>query len=145
MEPITVYIDGQCPLCVAGALRFRRIAHTDAVRFVDVHDPEWAARAEARFPPAEMQNSMRVQMPDGTWRTGWFGWAAILSALPAWKPLGRLLGLPLFYGLGPALYGWVAAHRQAISRALRLPPPCDESGVCRLTLPGPHSLGSKGT
>ena len=132
MNALTVYIDGQCPLCVAGAVRFARFDRAGAVWFVDLHDPAWAARAAARFSPGELYGSMRVQMPDGTWRTGWFAWAAILGVLPGWRWLGRLMRLPPLYGLGPTLYAWVARHRQSLSRALRLPPPCDESGVCRL-------------
>ncbi|MDQ2800924.1 MAG: DUF393 domain-containing protein [Armatimonadota bacterium] len=136
MKSITVYIDGQCPLCVAGALRFRQFVKTNSVCFVDSHDLHWATRAAARFTAEEMAGSMRAQMPDGTWRTGWFAWAAILEALPPWLWLGRLMRLPIFYGIGPALYQWVAKHRQGISQTLRLPPPCDERGVCRLESKG---------
>lgn len=129
---ITVYIDGQCPMCVAGAERFRKFDKTNSLRFVNAHEPQWAAQAAARFTTSDLNREMRAQMPDGTWRTGWFAWAAILENLPVWRWLGRLMRFPLLYGVGPALYRWVAAHRQPISKALRLPPPCDENGVCRL-------------
>ncbi|MBV9852412.1 MAG: DUF393 domain-containing protein [Armatimonadetes bacterium] len=132
MKPITVYLDGECPLCVAGAVRFAKYDTANSVRFVNLHEPQWAARAAARFSPDDMHEAMRARMPDGTWRTGWFAWAAILSAIPAWHWLGRMMRLPVFYGVGPAFYRWVAGHRQEISRALRLPPPCDENGVCRI-------------
>ena len=129
---ITVYIDGQCPMCVASALRFRRRDSANAVRFVNSHDPQWTERARTRFPAGELHDAMRVEMPDGTWRSGWFAWAAILTALPALRGVGRLMRLPVFYAVGPAFYKGVAARRQTISRLLRLPPPCDADGVCRL-------------
>ncbi len=119
-------------MCVAGALRFRRFDTHGRMRFVNLHDPEWAARAAERFPPDVLAGSMRAQMPDGTWRTGWFAWAAILSLMPVWRRLGHLMAWPVFYGVGPAFYRLIASHRQQLSRALRLPPPCDADGVCRL-------------
>lgn len=131
-ECITVYIDGECPLCVAGALRFRRFDTQGALKFVDIHDPAWARRAAERFTFAEMAGAMRAQMPDGTWRTGWFAWAAILEVLPVWRWVGRVMRWPVFYGIGPSMYRWVAGHRQEVSKLLRLPPPCDENGVCRI-------------
>ncbi len=132
---MTVYVDGQCPMCVAGANRFQRFDARNRVRFVNLHDSFWALQTGQRFSGRDLRQEMRAQMPDGTWQTGYFAWAAILRALPLWRPLGMLMGLPLFYAVGPAVYRWVAAHRLQISRLLRLPPPCDENGVCRLDRP----------
>lgn len=129
---MTVYIDGKCPMCVAGALRFQKLDAAQRAHFVNLHDPQWAALAEARFPPSDLVGAMRVQLEDGSWRVGWFAWAAILQAAPLTTWLGRFMLWPVFYGVGPALYRLVAARRIAISRLLRLPPPCDENGVCRI-------------
>lgn len=131
-ERLTVYYDGQCPMCLAGAARFKRFDVGHKLRFVDLHDPNWAARAASRFTADDLNREMRVQLPDGTWRAGYFAWAVILETLPAWRWLGRVMRFPLFYGVGPAIYRRVASHRLQISRALRLPPPCDANGVCRL-------------
>ena len=132
MARITVYIDGDCPMCVAGANRFKKFDKADAVHFVNARDPKWAAEAAERFSHDELGNAMRVRMPNGTWRTGYFAWAAILQHLAGFQWLGCLMLLPIFYGIGPSVYGWVANHRLQISKAMRLPPPCDENGVCRL-------------
>jgi len=131
-DRLTVYFDGQCPMCRAGAERFKHFDAGDRLRFVNLHDPHWAAQAAPRFSADDLEREMYVRMPDGTWRAGYFAWAAILESLPAWGRLGRLMRLPLFYGVGPAFYRWVAAHRRQLSRALGLPPPCDADGVCRL-------------
>jgi predicted DCC family thiol-disulfide oxidoreductase YuxK len=119
-------------MCLAGAARFQRFDSGHRLRFVDLHDPHWAAQAASRFSADDLNSEMRVQMPDGTWRTGYFAWAAILENLPVWRWLGRLMRFPLFYGVGPAFYRWVAARRLTISRTLGLPPPCDGNGVCRM-------------
>ena len=132
MKAIVVYIDGECPMCVAGANRLQRFDRRRRVRFVNAHDPQWAGRVGERFTQSEVRGEMRAEMPDGTWRTGYFAWAAILSELSTLRPLGLLMRFPLLYGVGPTVYKWVAAHRLEISKALRLPPPCDENGVCRL-------------
>lgn len=133
-DPLFVYFDAQCPLCVAGAMRFQQFDANHRLRFVDLHDPVWASRAALRFSQADLDSAMRVQLPDGTWRSGYFAWAVILENLPAWRWLGRLMSFPLFYSVGPAFYRWVAGHRLQISRTLGLPPPCDANGVCRLKL-----------
>lgn len=132
MRLLTVYIDGACPMCVAGAIRFQKWDAARAIHFVNARDPARREEVRARFSDADALAEMRVQMPDGTWRTGYFAWAAILAALPRTRPLGLLMRLPVFYGLGPAVYRWVAARRLPISKLLRLPPPCDADGVCRL-------------
>lgn len=129
---VIAYVDGQCPVCVAGVDWVRRFDRSGAVLFVDLHEPDWAARAAGRFSTEDLKTEMRVHMPDGTWRTGYFAWAAILDQLPALRIVGQLMTLPILYGIGPATYRWIADHRQLVSRILHLPPPCDENGVCRL-------------
>lgn len=131
-EFVTAYIDGQCPVCVAGVKKVEKFNSANALKFVDYHDPNWANEAAERFCPEDLEAEMRVHMPDGTWRTGYFGWAAILEQLPALRLAGRLMRFPLLYGIGPAAYRWIADHRQIISRILRPPPPCDENGICHL-------------
>lgn len=132
MKAIVVYIDGECPMCVAGANRLRRFDTRRRIRFVNAHEPQWAERAADRFGARAVDGEMRAEMPDGTWRSGYFAWAVILSEMPKLRPFGLMMRFPLLYGVGPAVYKWVANHRLEISRALRLPPPCDENGVCRL-------------
>ena len=132
MKSILVYIDGECPMCVAGANRLRGFDTRRRVRFVNAHDPQWAERTAERFTPAQIRGAMLAEMPDGTWRSGYFAWAVIFAQMPALRWLGLAMQFPLLYGIGPAIYKVVADHRLEISRALRLPPPCDENGVCRL-------------
>ncbi|BDI32154.1 hypothetical protein CCAX7_42050 [Capsulimonas corticalis] len=132
MKAIIVYIDGECPMCVAGANRLQRFDTRHRVRFVNAHDPRWAERVGERFTPSQIRGQMQAEMPDGTWRTGYFAWAAIFSEMRGLRWLGLVMRFPLLYGVGPAIYQWIANHRLEISRVLRLPPPCDENGVCRL-------------
>jgi len=132
MRRLLVYIDGECPMCLAGAQRIGRFDPNGVIRIVDLHDPKWADYAAERFSSKDLFDLMRVQLPDGTWRSGYFAWAAVLEQLPAWRWLGLLMRFPLLYGIGPAVYRWIADHRLIISRVLGLPAPCDENGSCRI-------------
>lgn len=132
MSQLIVYIDGQCPLCVEGAIRARPFDPNGVLRFVDLHDEHWAEQVAERFTSKELFNQIHVLMPDSTWRSGYFAWGVILEQLPTFRPLGLLMRFPLFYGMGPTFYRWVADHRILVSRLLRMPPPCDENGACRI-------------
>jgi predicted DCC family thiol-disulfide oxidoreductase YuxK len=71
---------------------------------------------------------MHVQTADGEWHIGFFGWIAILRALPRWRWLARLLSLPPLRWLGPAAYRLIAGNRYRIPafllRWLGAPPMC---------------------
>ena len=130
MRRLLVFIDGQCPMCVAGAQKLQQFDRNDAIRVVDLHDPKWADHASERFTSADLFDLMRVQLPDGTWRSGYFAWGAVFEQIPALRAFGLLMRFPLLYGLGPAIYRWIADRRKIVSRLLGLPAPCDGSGTC---------------
>jgi len=132
MRRLLVYIDGQCPMCLAGAKRLEQFDKNGSLQIVDLHGTRWAEHAADRFSPEDLFDLMRVQLPDGTWRSGYFAWAAVFEELPSLHALGLLMRFPLLYGLGPSIYRWVADHRIVISRVLGLPDPCDENGACRI-------------
>jgi len=118
-------------MCVAGALRLRQMDVARSILIRNVHDPAVRAMLPERL-AGQMLRSMIARMPDGSWRIGYFAWCEILSAVLPLSMLGRVMKWPVFYGIGPAVYNWIAEHRLIISRLLRLPPPCDPNGVCRL-------------
>jgi predicted DCC family thiol-disulfide oxidoreductase YuxK len=119
-------------MCLAGAQRLERFDKNGSLQIVDLHDSRWAEHAADRFSPEDLFDLMRVQLPDGTWRSGYFAWAAVFEELPSLHALGLLMRFPLLYGLGPSIYRWIADHRIVISRVLGLPDPCDTNGTCRI-------------
>ncbi len=129
---LVIYWDGLCPMCGAIKARFEPFDSRRLLVFVDLNDPEVARTAAPRFTSSELADSMRVRMPNGTWRSGYFAWAAILSALPAWRWLGAIMGFWVFADIGPRVYAWVAGHRYEISRVLGLPRPCRVDDACRI-------------
>jgi predicted DCC family thiol-disulfide oxidoreductase YuxK len=127
-DQLRIYDDGQCPFCqwaqqtIAGWDRNRRL------QFRDYHDP--AVAAETPFSFAELHQRMHVQTPDGQWHAGFFGWVAILSALPRWRWLAGAMRVPPLRWIGPAAYGFIADHRYQVPgwllHWLGAPQSCDQ-------------------
>lgn len=132
MRRLTVFIDGECPLCVEGAVRFKKLDKRAPVMFVNLHEPRWSALLSERFSEDTPRKLMVAKLPDGTWRTGYFAWTSIFSVCQRTRIIGVMMGLPIFYDIGPRIYGYIANHRIMVSRVLRLPAPCDDLGLCRL-------------
>jgi predicted DCC family thiol-disulfide oxidoreductase YuxK len=129
---LLVYWDGKCPLCAEIKSRFVGFDLHHRLVFLDFRNPKDSLTAASRFTAKELAEEMRVKMPDGSWRTGFFAWAAIFSAMPPIHWLGDCMRCWLFADIGPKAYRWVAKNRFEISRLLRLPDPCDPSGACGL-------------
>jgi len=124
-----VFMDGSCPFCRAARARIEPFDTHHEVEFIDYQNA--ARAAEVPFPREALDAEMHVQLPDGSWRIGFFGWAAILRRLPAWRWLGWLMIAPPFRRLGPPVYRWIARHRYSLPG---IPQPCSEH-ACGL----PHS------
>ncbi len=139
---LRIYTDGQCRFCMwmqEQAIRF------DADQRLDWRDynlPEVAA--ETPFSRDELARRMHVLTPDGKWHEGYFGWVAILSALPRWRALAPIARLWPLTRIGPRAYQFVANHRYCIPRfVLRLlgaPAPCPPAGC---PLPGTEVGGDR--
>jgi predicted DCC family thiol-disulfide oxidoreductase YuxK len=85
---MTVYYDGECPICSIEIGHYRRCRGSDAVEFVDIADadvepPHDLARdvALARF---------HVRNPDGSLVSGAAGFVTLWLSLPGWRWLGRV-------------------------------------------------------
>ncbi len=100
------------------------------LEFRDYNDP--AIAAETPFPVEQLSRRMHVQTPDGQWHAGYFGWIAIISALPKWHWLAPVLRTPPLRWLGPSIYEFVANHRYQVPRFvlgwLGAPVPCAPGG-----------------
>ena len=124
---LTVYDDGNCPFCQWAQGWVERRDREHRLEFRDFNRPEVAA--ETPFPPAELTQRMHVRTPEGEWHIGFFGWIAVLSALPRWRWLARLMRRAPLRWMGPHVYQFIADHRYRIPRFLLrwmgAPPPCD--------------------
>jgi len=123
---LRIYQDGECPFCRWSQALVERHDRDQRLQFLDYNDP--AVAAQTPFPTEQLASKMRVRTPDGKWHAGFFGWVAVLAALPRWKWLARALSAAPLRWLGPRVYQFVADHRYRIPgiilKWIGAPPPC---------------------
>ncbi|MEE4086206.1 DUF393 domain-containing protein [Pseudomonas viridiflava] len=95
--PLTLYFDGECPLCAREIKLLRAHAAPDRLHFVDISDEAFDPQAMG-YTLEQMESVLHAKFDDGTWVTGldatlWSwraaglgAWAAPLS-WPAFRPL----------------------------------------------------------
>ena len=67
--PLTLYFDGECPLCAREIKLLRRHAVKDQLLFVDISNGAFDAKALG-FRFEQMQSSLHARFADGRWVTG---------------------------------------------------------------------------
>jgi predicted DCC family thiol-disulfide oxidoreductase YuxK len=94
VRTLTVWYDGNCPLCLREIALMRRLDRRNAIRFIDAAPSDSACpidRAEllARFHAEE----------NGELLSGAAAFAAMWRAIPLLRPLGLMARRPLILGL----------------------------------------------
>ncbi|MCQ3028373.1 DUF393 domain-containing protein [Pseudomonas tremae] len=79
--PLTLYFDGECPLCAREVKILRARAAPDRLSFVDISDEAFDAEAVG-FTLAQMESSLHAKFDDGTWVTG------LDATLWSWRAAG---------------------------------------------------------
>ena len=129
IKQLRIYDDGQCPFCQWAQQAITRWDRYHRLQFRDYHDP--AVAAETPFTFQQLHQRMHVRTLDGRWHVGFFGWTAILHALPRWRWLAAVMSAPPLGWIGPAVYAFIANHRYQtpawLLRWLGAPPPCEQS------------------
>jgi predicted DCC family thiol-disulfide oxidoreductase YuxK len=114
MPTLTIYHDGECPLCRREISLMRRLDRRRAITFVDVSAPDAAcpidpARMLARFHASE----------DGRLLSGAAAFAAMWRAIPLLRPLGLAARAPWLLALIERLYLAFLRVRPRLQRLLR--------------------------
>lgn len=92
---LTVFYDGDCPLCRAEIGVYTQCEGAEKVAFVNVA----ALPAGDVIPGLDKSAALarfHVMQRDGTTASGAAGFASLWLALPRWRWLGRLVSLPGF-------------------------------------------------
>jgi len=107
-----VFYDGACPLCRASRRWAEPHDSNRRLVFCDLNDPAAVRPAPTRG--EGLADALWVRLPGGDVVSGFAGWLAVLRALPRWRFLARVLGLPPVRWAGPPVYRFVARHRHAL-------------------------------
>jgi predicted DCC family thiol-disulfide oxidoreductase YuxK len=102
--PLTLYFDGDCPLCAREIKLLRARATADRLSFVDISDEAFDARSLG-FTLDDMASSLHARFSDGTWVTG------LDATLWSWRAAG------LGAWAAPLSWGWM---RPALTLGYRL-------------------------
>lgn len=99
MNQVTVWHDGDCPLCRREIALMRRLDTRGAIAFVDAAGP-------ATCPPdrAEMLARFHAREADGPLLSGAAAFAAMWRAIPALRPLSEAARNPLVLSLLERFY-----------------------------------------
>lgn len=115
MTELTVWHDGDCPLCRTEIAAMRRLHTRGAIHFVD------AARAGAESCPIDRRALLARfhASEDGNLLSGAAAFAAMWRAIPLLRPLGLLARSPLVLRALEAAYLGFLRLRPALQRAVR--------------------------
>ncbi|KTC63403.1 thiol-disulfide oxidoreductase [Pseudomonas fluorescens ABAC62] len=103
--PLTLYFDGQCPLCAREIKLLRARAAPDRLALVDISDAAFDPRPLG-LTLVEMESSLHARFEDGTWVRGLDAtlWSWRAAGLGRWAaPLSWRFARPLF-NLGYRLF-----------------------------------------
>jgi predicted DCC family thiol-disulfide oxidoreductase YuxK len=105
---LEVWMDGACTLCQRSRTWCELRDTRDQIGFRDfrVEDDDELPVARAAH-----EASMWVQTADGEIAGGFEAWRLIMSAIPGWRWISWIAGLPPFCWLGPPVYRLIARHR----------------------------------
>ncbi len=90
---LTVFFDGDCPLCRSEIGLYRNCIGAERVAFVDVAAAE-AGTIAAGLDKTSALARFHVQTADGHLHSGADGFAQLWLTLPGWRWLGRITMLP---------------------------------------------------
>jgi len=113
---LTVWHDGDCPLCQREIALMRRLDRRGAIRFVDAADPSQASSCP--LDPALMLTRFHAE-EDGKMLSGAAAFAAMWRMLPWLRPLGLAARNPAVLRLLERLYIRFLRIRPRIQRWLR--------------------------
>jgi predicted DCC family thiol-disulfide oxidoreductase YuxK len=86
-NPVTVWHDGNCPLCQREIAVMRRLDRRGAIHFIDVADP--VSLPQCPIDPADLLARFHAR-ENGQLLSGAAAFAAMWRAIPVLRPLGLL-------------------------------------------------------
>ncbi len=121
--PLSVWYDGDCPVCRQEVL-YRRIDRYNLIDWIDI-----VALADSELPAGKTRQDLlgrfHARQTSGPWRIGVDAFAAIWQRLPVLKWFAFLFRTPLIRQLAQIAYlgflRWQRHHRARRSQAAKAP------------------------
>ncbi len=114
-QNLTVYYDGGCPICRREIDLYRRQNGAEFISWVDVADQK-GDQVTADLSRQTALSRFHVRQRDGRLVSGAAAFAALWSALPAWRLPGRILALPGIRHAAEVMYGVFLLLRPLLQR-----------------------------
>ncbi|MDF2177780.1 DUF393 domain-containing protein [Aliiglaciecola sp. CAU 1673] len=113
MIKLTLFYDGNCPLCNFEVRHLRRWDSCDEIRFVDINNDEFTA-CYPDLDRAKLDAILHAQWANGTWVSG------LDATLAVWRVVGKggwiaPLRWPLIRPFADVLYGLFARYRHQLT------------------------------
>ena len=127
--PLSVWYDGDCPVCRQEVALYRRIDRHGHIDWIDI-----TALPDSELPSgksrADLLGRFHARQADGPWQVGVDAFAAIWRKLPGFRYFAFLFRLPVIRQMAQVAYlgflRWQRHHRARRNRAVR-PAPAPES------------------
>ncbi len=113
IQHLDIWMDGECGLCQRSREWCKIRDRNGRFHFIDFRTAGGAVLPLTR---EDHETSMWVQDCDGNLLNGFSAWRRIMSEIPGWRWVARLLSLPPFTLIGPRLYRLVASNRHRVDR-----------------------------
>jgi predicted DCC family thiol-disulfide oxidoreductase YuxK len=131
--PLTVFFDGDCPICNREIALMRQLDRRRRLIFCDFSRPDYDPTSIA-IPPAELGRIIHAYWDDGTVITGVDVFRAMWEAVGL-RFLARLTRFSLVEPIVVNAYAWFARNRLRLTGRSHT---CTES-ACKSALSRPHS------
>lgn len=118
MPQVTVWFDGQCPLCRREIAVMRRLDRRGAIAFVDVSGVDSAGGAGSCPIDAATLLARFHAQEDGRMLSGAAAFAAMWRAIPLLRPLGLMARNRVILGVLERLYLVFLKVRPRLQRAM---------------------------
>lgn len=113
-EPLTVWYDGACPLCIREIALMRKLDRRNAIRFTDISIPTAACPIDRQLLLERFHASENDQLFSGA-----AAFAAMWRAIPLLRPIGLLARRPAVLAVLEALYKQFLKVRPHIQKRLK--------------------------
>lgn len=118
--PLTVFYDGECPICAREIALVKRLHRRERLAFIDFAHPTYDP-SQTGLAPAHLGRVIHARWADGTVITGVEVFRAVWAAV-GWSALARISRMRAVDRLLSTAYGWFARNRLRLTGRAHVEP-----------------------